>query len=68
MGYITFKCLKQKGREGGRRGGGLQGRERTTRVMALSACVEDLRSSYDKSYCNDIQHTTCSELSVAMLE
>ena len=53
MGNITFKCLKQKGREG-RRGGGLQGREGTG-VMAFSACVEDLRSSYDKSYCSDIQ-------------
>ena len=44
MGYITFKCLKQKGREG-KTEGGLQGLWQLVLVL-----VENLRSGHDKSY------------------
>ena len=44
MGYITFKCLKQKGRDE-KREEGLQGLWQLVLVL-----MENLRSGHDKSY------------------
>ena len=44
MGYITFKCLKQKGRDE-KREEGLQGLWQLVLVL-----MENLRPGHDKSY------------------